>query len=85
MPNESVYKNYDAGKAEINRIILELLRGVAGSDYAGDITDSIFEDVAEDVFWASAVDETHDCLDFNTDDVRLAIGRILTERLGVQS
>lgn len=81
MPNEAVYKNYDAGKAEINRIAYALFRGVAGSDYAWDIVDSISEDVIEDVFMASAVDESHDCLDFNTDDVRLAIGRVLTERL----
>jgi len=83
--NEPVYKNYDAGKAEINRITYVLLRGATGSDYAWDVVDSIFEDVVEDVFMASAVDETHDCLDFNTDDVRLAIGRVLTERLEVQS
>ncbi len=81
MPNESVYENYDAGRVEINRITLELFRGVTGSDYAWGIVDSISEDVIEDVFMASAVDETHDCLDFNTDDVRLAIGRVLAERL----
>lgn len=81
MPNEAVYKNYDAGKAEINRIAYALFRGVVGSDYAWDIVDSISEDVAENVFTASAVDESRDCLDFNTDDVRLAIGRVLTERL----
>ena len=83
--NEAIYKNYDAGRAEINRITLELIRGVTGSDYAGDIVDSISEDVAEDVFTASAVDITHDCQDFNTDDVRLAIGRVLLERLEVLS
>jgi len=85
MPNESVYKNYDAGRTEIKQITLALLRGVTGSDYAGDITDRISEDVIENVFTTSAVDESHDCQDFNTDDVRLAIGRVLLERLEVLS
>ncbi len=85
MPNESVYKNYEEGRAEIHQTVHKLLRKAISSDYVGDITDDIFEDVVEDVFMASAVDETHDCLDFNEDDVRLAIGRILIEHLGIQS
>ncbi len=81
MPNEAAYKNYNVGRTEIKQITRRLLRGVTGSDYACDITDNIFEDVIENVFTTSAVDESHDCLDFNEDDVKLAIGRVLLERL----
>ena len=81
MSNKASYKNYDAGRAEINQIIRRWFRGVTGSDYAGDITDRIFEDVVENVFTTSAVDESHDCLDYNEDDVKLAIGRVLLDHL----
>ena len=54
------------------------LRQSISSGYTRSIAESILEDVKEDI----------DCSadkDFNEDDMRLAIGRVLMDRLGIES
>ena len=63
--------------AQLTLNILELfLRQSISSDYTRSIAESILEDVKEDI--ECSADE-----DFNEDDIRLAIGRVLMDRLGI--
>ena len=55
----------------------ELLK-VMSDDYIPDIVDSIIDDVVRDV------EECADLDRWNYDDVKLAIGRVLKSRLGVE-
>jgi len=65
---------YDAVSGETER----LLRLAISDDYALDVLDYILDDVFADVR------ETADPVEWNEDDVRLAIGRVLLSRLGDQ-
>ena len=47
------------------------------TDYLGYIAEEIFEDVKEDL--ECAADK-----DFNYDDVRMSVGRVLISRLGIE-
>ena len=49
-----------------------------GEDYLRGIADEILDDVNEDV--RCSADE-----DYNEDDIRLAIGRVLCNRLGIET
>jgi hypothetical protein len=51
---------------------------IVSDEYAPKIFDAIAEDVAEDIK-ASA-----DAENFNNDDIRLAVGRVLAKRLGIE-
>ena len=55
----------------------ELLK-VMSDDYIRDIVDSIIDDVVRDV------EECADLDSWNYDDVKLAIGRVLKSRLGIE-
>lgn len=75
-------------KREIEREIYQIMRSATGSDYARCILEdkgeeeeyTFMEDVIEDVKCASAwEDEGY----YNEDDIRLAIGRVLIDRLGI--
>ena len=55
----------------------ELLKNTVSNDYADYILDAIIDDVKEDVF--ASADEN-----FNEDDVRFAIGRVLMKKLGIE-
>ena len=55
----------------------KLLSNGISQDYVSYICDSIFEDVVCDI------EECAD-KDWNDDDMRLAIGRVLCERLGIE-
>ena len=55
----------------------ELLKNAVSNDYADYILDVIIDDVKEDVF--TSADEN-----FNEDDVRFAIGRVLMKKLGIE-
>ena len=48
-----------------------------GEDYLREIADGILDDVNEDV--RCSADK-----DYNEDDIRLAIGRVLCDRLGIE-
>ena len=75
-----------------NQIILEItaiLRSATSDEYAGSILDHIsqetgntfLEDVVDDVVETSALrDEGF----YTQDDIRLAIGRVFLERLGIE-
>lgn len=73
---------------EINqRVFLEelkqILASACGSDYAGYIAsdDDFYSDVKQNVEETSAwEDEGY----YNDDDIRLAIGRVLMDRLGIK-
>jgi len=56
-------------------MIVLLDEGIA-SDYIEKIVDKILDDVAEDI--DNCADK-----DYSVDDIRLAIGRILIEKLGI--
>ena len=55
----------------------ELIKQTVSDDYADYILDVIIDDVKEDVL--TSADE-----DFNEDDVRFAIGRVLMKKLGIE-
>ncbi len=55
----------------------ELLKNAVSNDYVDYILDVIINDVKEDVF--ASADEN-----FNEDDVRFAIGRVLMKKLGIE-
>lgn len=59
----------------LNKLELFLRQSIS-SDYTRSIAESILEDVKEDI--ECSADE-----DFNEDDIRLAIGRVLMDRLGI--
>lgn len=61
-------------KSEANR----LLRKSISDDYCGRVIDAIIADVISDV------DECADDLYWNEDDVKLALGRVLLERIGIE-
>lgn len=67
------------GKEVIIRgIAEELLRRAMSDDYSDRVASEIMSDVIQDV------DECADSEDWNIDDVRLAIGRVLCTRLGIE-
>ncbi len=55
----------------------ELIKQTVSNDYADYILDVIIDDVKEDVL--TSADK-----DFNEDDVRFAIGRVLMKKLGIE-
>ena len=75
-------------EAYVKYLAHTLLSKAVGSDYAGQILE--YEDGASNTFIESVIEdvvETSAWSDngfFNEDDVRLAIGRVLKQRLGVQ-
>ena len=56
---------------------MSALQFAVGNDYVQLVADSILDDVAADI--AAAADE-----DYNSDDVRMAVGRVLCKRLNVE-
>lgn len=68
--------------------IAQVMRSAVGSDYARYILEdkgedgktTIMEDVIDDVMCASAWEDEGF---YNDDDIRLAIGRVLMDRLGI--
>lgn len=68
--------------------ITQVMRSAVGSDYARYILDdkgedgetTIMEEVIDDVMCASAWEDEGF---YNDDDIRLAIGRVLMDRLGI--
>lgn len=57
-----------------------LLSDAASDEYARPIMEHIYRDVADDVLECSAYKEEGE---YNIDDVKLAIGRILMDKLGI--
>lgn len=53
------------------------MRKAISGDYVNEIVDNIIDDVIDDI------KETAD-KDFNEDDIRLAVGRVLFDRLGIE-
>lgn len=62
---------------EIRKLMLNMIKESASDDYAVYITDYILDDVVDDV------KDTADLREWNEDDVRLAIGRVLIDKLGI--
>ena len=62
----------------VERLAFLFLENCVSSSYVKNIHENIIDDVFEDVC------ECADPLMFNDDDVRLAIGRVLSKRLGVE-
>lgn len=54
------------------------INGPISQDYIRPIAEKIVERVAQDIY------ETADQEDWSTDDVRLAVGRVLCARLGIE-
>jgi hypothetical protein len=60
-------------------IIYDLnIDGPISQDYIRPIAESIVEDVAQDIY------ETADREEWNSDDVRLAVGRVLCKKLNIE-
>lgn len=62
---------------DVREFMLSLLKKSISDDYVVYIADNILDDVVEDV------KETADRTEWNEDDVRLAIGRVLIDKLGI--
>ena len=67
----------DAEKQSLRSYLVSALQFAVGNDYVHLIADSILDDVAADI--EAAADE-----DYNSDDVRMAVGRVLCSRLKVE-
>ena len=59
-------------------VMVRLLRLSISTDYVGVIAEKIGSEVLEDVELCADSDE------WNEDDIRLAIGRVLCEKLGIE-
>ncbi len=67
----------DTEKQSLRKYLVSSLQFAVGNDYVHLVADSILDDVADDI--AAAADE-----DYNSDDVRMAVGRVLCSRLNVE-
>lgn len=65
-------------ESSISGEISRLLDKAVSEDYLEKVADAIYEDVKEDVMTAS--DYPH----YSEDDIRMAIGRVLVRRLGIE-
>jgi hypothetical protein len=63
-------------KEMVQYVAFHLLSKSISDDYVSELTDAIAEDVYQDV------DETADPEEWNEDDVRLALGRVLLRKCG---
>lgn len=67
------------GPQYLVEMIAELnVDGPIGADYIRPIAEKVIDEVVEDMA------ETTDGQDWNTDDLRLAFGRVLVKRLGIE-
>ena len=62
---------------DIKSVLRDMLGRAVADDYVGPLVDAIVGEVREDL--ASAADR-----EYSVGDVRLAIGRVLLDRLGVE-
>lgn len=62
---------------ELTIVVENMLRKSISDDYVGSITTMIIDDIIDDI-------ETSADDNYNTDDVKLAIGRVLMNRLGIE-
>ena len=67
----------EAEKQSLRSYLVSALQFAVGNDYVQLVADSILDDVAADI--AVAADE-----DYNSDDVRMAVGRVLCKRLNAE-
>ena len=75
-----IYKEIGTSKDYLVELIgayEDSLLGSISRDYSKSIADAIADDVARDIY------ECADNEDWNIDDVRLAVGRVLCKRLGI--
>ena len=63
-------------KNDVREFILNFLQKGISDDYVTYITDNILDDVVEDI--KTSADE-----DYSDEDIKFAIGRVLTKRLGI--
>lgn len=79
MPTD-VYEVLDLNREKFVHDIETRLRQPISDDYAGKIADRIADEVAWDIYFTRDDGDSH----FNGDDVKLAIGRVLCNHLGVE-
>lgn len=66
-------------KQDVEYVLNKLSMGnQIASDYWGRICENIIDDVVQDI------EETADPVDWSNDDVKLAVGRVLCKRLGIE-
>lgn len=63
-------------KDNIRELMFSLLKKSISDDYVGYIIDNILDDVVNDV------KETADPEEWNEDDIKLAIGRVILDKIG---
>ncbi len=64
-------------EVDLKALLRDMLGRAVADDYVGQLVDAIADDVREDL--AAAADP-----EYSVGDVRLAIGRVLLDRLGVE-
>ena len=76
-----IYNDLGVSADYLSALICDKENGTEGAisrDYSKHIADAIADDVARDIH------ETADHEDWNIDDVRLAVGRVLCKRLNIE-
>ena len=77
--NKSYCRLIGGSPDHLTDIICEMnVRNLIPDDYIQPIAEAITEAVAQDIY------ESADPSEWNDDDVRLAIGRVLCKRLGIE-
>lgn len=77
--NKSYCRLIGVSPDHLTDIICEMnVRNLIPDDYIQPIAEAITEAVAQDIY------ESADPSEWNDDDVRLAIGRVLCKRLGIE-
>lgn len=79
MARKSYCKLLGVEQKHIVDIICEIgINGAISNDYLRPIAEKIVEDVAQDIY------ESADAENWNDDDVRLAVGRVLCKKLRIE-
>lgn len=79
MSRKSYCRLIDINPGYLVEIIRDMnIDGPISEDYIRPIAENIVEDVAQDIY------ETADREEWNNDDVRLAIGRVLCKKLKIE-
>lgn len=68
------YKTRQNKLKMLRKEVRSVLESFIASDYVEDVLDNIFDDIVEDIEECTTLDA------YNTDDIRLALGRVLSKR-----
>ena len=79
MPTD-VYEVLDLNREKFVDELEPILRQSISDEYTERIADKIADEVAWDIYFTRDVGDSH----FNGDDIKLAIGRVICNRFGIE-